>query len=155
MKKLLKALIAAVLAVGVFTALSACGNDGQKLSYGKEYVSSDYVNSEDANTARITFNKDGTGSYKKYYKYESEIDKYNFTNDYVITFKYIVIDDVVICSYDSIEYGQDETRYDTPSGWEFTAAFSEKILMTTGGTVYYCETYIPEIPNFNEPEDTE
>lgn len=151
MKKLFKTLLAAIIAAGIFTALCSCGDNGQKLSIDKKYILSGYVNTQTDNTVSIIFYKDGTGKYTKYSKHESMIDQdLTYTYDYAISFKYIVIEYVIICTYDGVEYGPDDTENRSLSNWEFKAAYSEKVLMNTAGDIYYCETYIPEIPNFNE-----
>jgi len=155
MKKTVVTLLAAIMLLSLCAfALSGCGNNDkskerrdtgtQQLTYDKRYIISSEARGPQDEQTYYVFKDNGTGEYTYYYDH-SQV----YIRHYTVKFTYLIIDDTVVCFYDSIEFAPNHT-YETiiSSTWTATFGFSENIIMSTGGTLYICEDYLPEIPNF-------
>ena len=152
-----------VLAITVIIVLScfmlvACGDNTvkNKLSYGKKYLSEDYLNNENQE-AYYLFNKNGTGVYHYYSKYDYNSDEeMQLITSYSINFRYIIDtnSEVVYCFYDSFEYDDIHNyTYVNPdnSDWTAVLTFTDKFLYSISAypTFYLTEEFLSEtIPNF-------
>lgn len=68
--------------------------------------------------------------------------------DYTISFLYDFVGDEVVCTYDGITYGKDNTTINKKDSFFATFQYSENILLA--GSVYYAEDYARMLPKLNE-----
>jgi hypothetical protein len=137
--------------IGLFSiiTLSGCSTDrdanndssdsGQTLTLNKKYIIYTDIPMIEDNYTYYIFNSDDSGEYC--YAYTADLNKY------LVNFKYLIIEDTVVCFFDS-------TNGFKSSDWNSTLGFSKDVLMSiTGGitgTIYICEDYLPNIPNFGK-----
>ena len=73
--------------------------------------------------------------------------------EYTVYFKYYIVDDVLTCFFDSVEYGEKHTeeKDQVKTYWKNTLAANKNYLMNTGGNYYVNVDFLEnEIPNFGK-----
>lgn len=157
MKKILLVFFAALMLC--LPMLGGCNQNvkfegTQKLTFEKRYILYNEIHLEKERQKYYLFRSDGTGEFR--YFIDSSFEDNVRIYDYKISFRYIVIGDTVICLYDSITYLPDDTMKSTQSVfWQSKLGFSEDVLMAidASATLYLCEDFLPEIPNFGKQEE--
>ena len=150
MKKFLSVLLCCILLFTCF-AVSGCAkkNEGD-LSYGKMYIISSDVNTdaEKEKTTYYVFNKNGTLTYHHYYKHEYGA----IIQHYEVCYKYTYTknQNTVFYFFDSIKYFEDDTYHTTPSERGILLVSKDAIMDSTATSIYVCEDFIGEIPNYNK-----
>ena len=146
--------LAALASSFVFAAAGCASSEAAKgslgLSYGREYIYR-MSNSDVEETTTVVFEKDGTG------RYQSK----NRTNDYTVTFKYLYYpeENTAFCFYDSVEFGENQSRRDNiASDWQMSFFCTKELLLSSEkgysqDRYYICEEYLPNIPNYNRPSE--
>lgn len=146
--------LAALASSFVFAAAGCASSEAAKgslgLSYGKEYIYR-MSNSDVEETTTVVFEKDGTGRYQRK----------NRTNDYTVTFKYLYYpeENTAFCFYDSVEFGENQSRRDNiASDWQMSFFCTKELLLSSEkgysqDRYYICEEYLPNIPNYNRPSE--
>ena len=134
-KKIILALVAAVVAVFACFAFAACSGDGD-LQMNARYIIEDDINEKDYQQTYFEFFSDGTGVYRYYYKGTSTL------YDYELTFKYTYADNdksAVVCFYDSVVYGKDNITAKVSTEWMRLLTVSKNVLcyVSTSGYTYY------------------
>lgn len=159
MKKIYAVIIAMLLLFSA-TLFVGCNNKteekGQELSYSKKYIYKFKINSDEIEQEYYIFNQNGTGQYHYYgtdYKYVFNGTLYTyeyFLASYIINFIYELISDTVVCFYDSIIYDEVNEYQSYRGDWNPILAFSKNILIAVdaNSTMYICEDYVPNIPNY-------
>lgn len=154
MKKIISALV--VILLSSMLLLSGCGGgrrieSKQELTLNKKYIYDSEINVPKEKQRYYLFRGDGTGIY--HYYDTSTISQEPKIYHYKIDFTYLIIDDTVVCFYDSETFFSDDNS-DTKirKDWNAVFLFSEYILMSPAQTIYICEDYLPEIPNFGKSE---
>jgi len=153
MKKILTPLLTLVCLLCLAVCFVGC--DASALKYGEKYYFNDELdrNADDADKKYFIFNKNGTGIYHYYYKYESTYGN-SYTEDYTITFSYTFMDkdhEGVVCTFESVEYAERNTKEGVKNSWDRVLSVSENILMSTGGGLFYSESYLKAHPEFCKP----
>lgn len=154
MKKLLIALFSVCLVCGIaITCACNCNNTSdKKLTYGKKYYSSVSIGNDATDSYYYLFNKDGTGTYSSCYSYAvTEGTNNTQKSGYVIEFNYQIVDDRVICTFNS-EVASFDGRH-CSSNWYNVFEFDEDFLFIQGQygeSVYFCEDYLKTVPNFGK-----
>lgn len=148
MKKIFCLALVMCLAV-TCTFFTGCSNSAktQNLTYNKPYVQAGDVRESAEKSTYYKFNKNNTGEYFDYYKSD-----YSGTRHYKINFIYLIVEDTVICMYDSYTLFDDNTMAGSnpSSSWTSKLTFNKDILLNISGTLYINENYFPNIPNFNK-----
>ena len=147
MKKFLAVLFSFVLFVFCFSA-SSCqiGGDSASdlLTYNKKYIQQNELDDPVKEQNYFIFYTNGTC---KYYNYNINQNVYNWT----ITCKYEIDEkeSMLVCFFDSIEFHADHTANKSSSGM-FTEVLNitDFVVMSIDGTLYICEEYLKEIPNY-------
>lgn len=118
-----------------------------ELSYGKKYIYTNSISAETGKQSYFMFKNDGTGVNYNYSIYVLNSRYF----DYLINFKYLIIEDTVICFYDSMEYGADHTEGTVYSAtWTAVLGFSKDVLLRSNNDMFICEDYLKNIPNFGK-----
>ena len=148
-------LLFVVIALFTVTSLSGCagliggkdstsGGGNQTLTLNKKYIFSGTV-VKNFEERYYVFKDNGKGEYFYYRLNGDSIAKYT------VNFKYLLIDDTVVCFFDSLDVDStNNTEHYVTTTWNTTLGFSKDILMSTGGYIYICEDYLPNIPNFGK-----
>ena len=146
--------LAALASSFVFAAAGCASSEAAKgslgLSYGREYIYR-MSNSDVEETTTVVFEKGGTGQYQKKDR----------TNDYTVTFKYLYYpeENTAFCFYDSVEFGENQSRRDNiASDWQMSFFCTKELLLSSEkgysqDRYYICEEYLPNIPNYNRPSE--
>ena len=161
-----KSLTAAVLLCLVFAfILAGCNNGGanvcecgtnkcecnptQELTYDKKYIHREEISLPGNEQEYFIFHENKTGEYHTGFYYNG----YSGVLNYVVNFKYLTIEDTVVCFYDSVEYAADHTlSKDVSTTWRRIFGLSKDILIGVDAytTIYVCEDYLSEIPNYGK-----
>ena len=146
--------LAALASSFVFAAAGCASSEAAKgslgLSYGREYIYR-MSNSDVEETTTVVFEKGGTGQYQKKDR----------NNDYTVTFKYLYYpeENTAFCFYDSVEFGENQSRRDNiASDWQMSFFCTKELLLSSEkgysqDRYYICEEYLPNIPNYNRPSE--
>ena len=156
MKKMLVFLVALTALLSVFV-LGGCeerdtGGEvegayvAQTLTLNKKYYYSSEMNRAEAQRSYVIFIDGENGQYRPYYK----STEFTTTSIYTISFKYLRIEDTVVCFFDSVTYDPTHNQAQINTTWTATYGFSKDIIMTTSGNIYICESYLPNISNFGK-----
>ena len=153
MKKFL-CLLSVFVVAGTSAAMAGCSSGKSEgslgLSYGKKYIYQ-MSNVDVVETTTVVFEKGGTGQYQKKDR----------TNDYTVTLKYLYYpeENTAFCFYDSVEFGENQSRRDNiASDWQMSFFCTKELLLSSEkgysqDRYYICEEYLPNIPNYNRPSE--
>lgn len=123
-----------------------------QIAYGKKYVRYDDVSGYKAYGTGVTIiiNANGTIIYESYRNYTSYPSGEKYTIRYTVTYKYDIMDEgTLVAYYDSLSILEGSVSVQTDT--TLTIFFSRNEILVGGTTVYVCEDYIDNIPNFDEP----
>lgn len=153
--------LAALASSFVFAAAGCASSEAAKgslgLSYEKKYTYSSYTSYLETHNT-VVFHKDGTGEYTV--KIKALIKEEN-DEDYTVTFKYLYYpeENTAFCFYDSVEFGENQSRRDNiASDWQMSFFCTKELLLSSEkgysqDRYYICEEYLPNIPNYNRPSE--
>ena len=146
MKKILISLISVCLIFGIMLTCACHDNTSdRKLTYDKKYYSASSIGDNASDSYYYVFNKKGTGTYSSCYSYDAT------KSGYIIEFNYTIMDDTVICTFNSEVASYNDFHCD--SSWYMSMKFSEDFLIRQGQygeSVYFCENYLKTVPNFGK-----
>ena len=117
-----------------------------QIAYGKKYVCYDEVSDLRAGSSYTyyVFNSNGT-LYKEYIGSDN-------VPWYRTTYRYEIMDEgTMMAFYDDYERFDGRTTSGVDTDATLTILFSRNVILLGGSTVYVCEDYIENIPNFDEP----
>ena len=108
MKKILTATLLLALCLSFVSCVPfASKND---INYGEKYVYKDKSENYDTN-AELIFNKDGTGTYNYFYKYDSSNDNSDYTTSGTVSFVWEKTSDNAIHLFETeVKYNDDHTE---------------------------------------------
>ena len=132
---------------------SGSNTSNQSLTLNKKYILYSDVSAAEGCQNYFVFKDEKTGECNSYsyYSYISGHGNTIMITSYKIKFIYLIIEDTVICFYDSVTYAPAHNEAQSvQTTWRNTLGFSKDILMNTASTIYICENYLPEIPNFGK-----
>jgi len=117
-----------------------------QIAYGKKYVRYDYISNfrDGGSYIYYVINSNGT-------LYKESADSNNMPM-YRKTYRYEIMDDgTMMAFYDDYERFDGLTNSGVVTDETLTILFSRNVILLGGTTVYVCEDYIDNIPNFDEP----
>lgn len=154
MKSVKKIISLLVLLLLVFASVGCYSKDNsaKKLSYGKKYIFTQVNKDNLDKTFNFVFNEDGTGVYTVFYQFKDD-EKNN--SDYKVTFKFLIIEDNIVCFFDSVKYGSKHGNFKVSTDWNIVFSFYSKDALISSGNngnniIYVCEDYLANIPNYGK-----
>ena len=155
MKKKILAIVlsvfAAVLLVGAF---AGCSSETQAAGAGtsttvsitlnKKYISGEDISDPESDQKYFIFTSAEKG---KYHNYLGSGDR---CNAYTVHFRYKIAGDMDYMFYDAVEYDAADTTKSVDSTWTMCLAADTDFLIHDGGSVFVCEDFLGEIPNFGK-----
>lgn len=154
MKKKILAVIlsifAAVLLVGAFAGCSddvqAGGGAGTTagVMLNKKYISGEDISDPESEQKYFIFTSAEKGIYHNY------LGSGDRCNAYTVHFRYKIAGDIVYMFYDAVEYDAEDIMKSVDSTWTMCLAADTDFLMHDGGSVFVCEDFLGEIPNFGK-----
>lgn len=159
MKKGILCMLFAVLAL---FALAGCARDGNlasgntkkaEVALNKKYVFQEDIASEEGEQTYFVFTDSDEGYFHYYYYYYSDYQGTEKITEYTVYFKYYIVDDMLTCFFDSVEYGEKHTeeKDQVKTYWKDTLAANKNYLMNMGGNYYVNVDFLEnEIPNYGK-----
>ncbi len=159
MKKGILCMLFAVLAL---FALAGCARDGNlasgntkkaEVALNKKYVFQEDIALEEGEQTYFVFTDSDEGYFHYYYYYYSDYQGTEEITEYTVYFKYYIVDDMLTCFFDSVEYGEKHTeeKDQVKTYWKDTLAANKNYLMNMGGNYYVNVDFLEnEIPNYGK-----
>lgn len=148
MKRILSFVLFVAMSFALCLSFVSCVSfeNENKIAYGKKYIYKYKDDDSDSEEHKVLiFNKDGTGTYETFHRYDSSIDEYDYTSSGTVSFIWEETSDGAIHMFKTdVKYNEDHSGDYEIGVISYPLYFSENMLYYSyvSGSQYFTDTKI-------------